>query len=123
MTTAPEATPTEAASESTSSSSGTSPVITAVAVMLVLLGVVGFSANAYYTHDVESKREAFENVLNMPTSELETKSASELNDYRKEMERAASYSPLIGNVSGYDNAVVERELKRVNDLILQKTDH
>lgn len=123
MTTAPETTPTVSASDSKTSSSGPSPVITAVAVTLFLSTVVGFSANAYYTNLVENKRGTFEKVLNMPTSELEMKSASELNDYRKEIESGARMSPLIGNVTGYDGVIVERELKRVNDLILKKTAH
>jgi hypothetical protein len=56
----------------------------------------------------------------MPNAELESKSVTELNDYRKNIE---SGSQMLGNATGYDTEVVNRELKRVNDLILKKTAH
>lgn len=91
--------------------------------MLVLFTAVGLFANDLYNRDVEAKRAAFEQVLNMSSSELESKSVAELNSYRQDIEKVSRRSLLAGNISGYDDSVVNQELKQVNDLILKKTDH
>lgn len=118
MTVVLEATSTE--SKPSSSPSSGSSIMFGMALTLVMLVIWAICANVFVTNLVESRHATFEKVLHMPNAELESKSVTELNDYRKDIE---SGSQMLGNATGYDKEVVSRELKRVNDLILTKTAH
>lgn len=120
MTVALEATSTESKPTSSSAPSSGSSIMFGVTLTLAMLVIWAICANVFVTNLVESKHATFDKVLHMPNADLASKSVTELNDYRRDIE---SGSQMLGNATGYDKEVVSRELKRVNDLILTKTAH
>lgn len=98
------------------------------AAIAVLITAIGMGAAVWSggsmmkgTHD--QQRAAFENVLQMPSDELDTKSVAELRGYLHNVKKAGNSSIVFGNVSGYDMDIVEREYNQINDLIKAKTDN
>jgi hypothetical protein len=85
--------------------------------MAALIGIALMMSEA----DQSGKRVAFENVLQMSSEELEGKSVSDLTEYRQAIRDVSHYSLVIGNVSGYDKEILDRELGQVESLILKKT--
>ena len=102
---------------------GIPSIALAATVMVVLFSAVGYAAVTSSEADRANKREAFENVLNLSSAELESKSVAELKGYHLDIVNAGHYSLAIGNISGYDDAIIDRELDQVNELIARKTDH
>lgn len=120
MTAVTEAASTESKPTSSSSPASGSSIMFGAMLTLIMLVIAIVCASIYFTNLEQSRHATFEKVLNMPNAELESKSVTELNDYRKNIE---SGNQMLGNATGYDTEVVNRELKRVNDLILKKTAH
>lgn len=122
-TEASEKTVTTKAKVSPRLSVGMPSIALAVTIMLVLFGGIIYTTTTSTKADIANKRAAFENVLNMSSAELESKTVTELNGYRKDIVVAGHYSPALGNITGYHEAAVERELLRIHELIMKKTDH
>jgi hypothetical protein len=94
-----------------------------VTTLAILLGGVIYACVTSSVADMDAKRAAFENVLNISSEEMKGKSVSELSGYRKDILGASEYAPAIGNISGYDESVAYHELYEINELILQKIAH